>query len=532
MASMCKCCRKNERVHDLIQVREALNVTPQPEQPQEEVAEQYGCLTRFLIYGLLGGSVMIILVVVLSVALTLENSKDLSKQRDELPINKSLEWSEWGVCSRTCGNGTRTRQLDCSTTTGPCNSSILDTQDCNNYVCPTDFSQWGLWSSCSVTCGGGLQERNRTCIVEVCSNARKEIRACNQHHCDFSPWNLWSSCSVSCGGGLQVRNRTCTNQDCSGVRQEKRVCNEQTCDFSQWSPWTSCSVTCGEGSQSRIRICRIQACSGISEENRACTQQPCEFGDWGPWSTCTASCGGGCQSRNRTCIVQQCSGITQENMICNERSCEGNLICSRKTLNICSSYLKTWKVRELNPAYITLDRCTLDDMSDVSELLLLVGRSENIDDYGKYEVVKVNTCAARSCVVPLASPLSKLYNLSSKPCEIIAQGLVKFDNVTLTHWCTLTCHTQSGSLGSILALRATNMIIDSTSQIDVTGKGFIGGIGGGTDGSGGHGGETFRCQRGYIGKGGNGGQDGGGGGGAGDGMHNIHICYLPARRSG
>lgn len=46
------------------------------------------------------------------------------------------EWSEWEACSKPCGNGTRTRQLNCSTATGPCDSSVFETQDCNTRVCP------------------------------------------------------------------------------------------------------------------------------------------------------------------------------------------------------------------------------------------------------------------------------------------------------------------------------------------------------------------------------------------------------------
>ena len=54
---------------------------------------------------------------------------------------------------------------------------------------------------------------------------------------------------------------------------------------------------------------------------------------------------------------------------------------------------------------------------------------------------------------------------------LIAQRLPSFDKVSLRNKCVLTCDEQKDGLGGILAFEADNLVIDSTSKIDMTGKG-------------------------------------------------------------
>ena len=54
---------------------------------------------------------------------------------------------------------------------------------------------------------------------------------------------------------------------------------------------------------------------------------------------------------------------------------------------------------------------------------------------------------------------------------MIAQRLPSFDKVSLRNKCVLTCDEQKDGLGGILAFEADNLVIDSTSKIDMTGKG-------------------------------------------------------------
>ncbi|GFO14252.1 mesenchyme-specific cell surface glycoprotein-like, partial [Plakobranchus ocellatus] len=80
-----------------------------------------------------------------------------------------LPWSEWSVCSQTCGNGSQARSRSCD---GPfygganCTGPGLEERDCNTPPCPIDgeWGSWAEWSECTVTCGNGTQDRNRTCV--------------------------------------------------------------------------------------------------------------------------------------------------------------------------------------------------------------------------------------------------------------------------------------------------------------------------------------------------------------------------------
>ena len=48
-------------------------------------------------------------------------------------------WSEWGTCSKTCGNGTKTRnrtKLVVEDVTGACNGTSMESDSCNPIACP------------------------------------------------------------------------------------------------------------------------------------------------------------------------------------------------------------------------------------------------------------------------------------------------------------------------------------------------------------------------------------------------------------
>merc|ERR1712176_910209 len=193
-------------------------------------------------------------------------------------------------CSATCGIGYQTRNRNCSNPSpmnGGANCSLLgstsENRTCSNISCPVNgnFSMWSNWTMCTVTCGGGYQTRNRNCSNPSpmygganCSllGAKTENRTCGNISCPINGgltmWSNWTMCSVTCGIGYQTRNRNCSNPlpmyggaNCSllGAKTENRTCSNISCpvngNFSMWSNWTMCSVTCGGGYQTRNRNC-------------------------------------------------------------------------------------------------------------------------------------------------------------------------------------------------------------------------------------------------------------------------------------
>uniref|UniRef100_A0A670Y3S6 Adhesion G protein-coupled receptor B2 n=1 Tax=Pseudonaja textilis TaxID=8673 RepID=A0A670Y3S6_PSETE len=158
------------------------------------------------------------------------------------------EWSQWSVCSLTCGQGTQVRTRSCvSSPYGTlCSGLLRETRTCNNTaVCPVEgqWLDWGSWSRCSVTCSNGTQQRTRKCSVLAhglaeCKGAHADARECYNPECSaaskWGPWSEWNLCSKTCDTGWQKRFRMCQGmgtQDypCEGSGEEVKTCNEKKC---------------------------------------------------------------------------------------------------------------------------------------------------------------------------------------------------------------------------------------------------------------------------------------------------------------
>ncbi|XP_061184989.1 SCO-spondin-like [Saccostrea echinata] len=300
---------------------------------------------------------------------------DVSQDQDcnthNCPIDGGYtDWSDWDLCSVTCGGGSQNRSRSCTNPMpqyggADCTGDGEEHQDCNTQNCPIDggFSDWSAWDTCSVTCGGGSQGRTRTCTNPApqyggadCSGDLKESRDCNTDFCPidggYTDWTVWDTCTVTCGGGSQTRTRTCTNPapqyggaDCSSLGDESQSqdCNTQACpidgSFADWTDWDDCTVSCGGGSQGRTRTCTNPApqhgganCTGDFAQSQDCNTQNCPidggYTDWTQWDTCTVTCGGGSQERYRNCTnpVPQyggadCTGVDAEIQVCNTNNC-------------------------------------------------------------------------------------------------------------------------------------------------------------------------------------------------------------------
>ncbi|KAM3829316.1 LOW QUALITY PROTEIN: adhesion G protein-coupled receptor B2 [Vipera latastei] len=158
------------------------------------------------------------------------------------------EWSQWSVCSLTCGQGTQVRTRSCvSSPYGTlCSGLLRETRTCNNTAtCPVEgqWLDWGSWSRCSVTCSNGTQQRTRKCSVLAhglaeCKGAHADARECYNPECSvaskWGPWSEWNLCSKTCDAGWQKRFRMCQGtgtQDypCEGSGEEVKTCNEKKC---------------------------------------------------------------------------------------------------------------------------------------------------------------------------------------------------------------------------------------------------------------------------------------------------------------
>ncbi|XP_066590076.1 A disintegrin and metalloproteinase with thrombospondin motifs 9-like isoform X2 [Prorops nasuta] len=178
------------------------------------------------------------------------------------------------------------------------------TRECQKAPCTTEqddstrvlntniVRRWRVsnWTPCSKTCGSGTKTRRVECTSrrglhgpeipvkdELCSKwpKPKSQRPCQRIPCDYT-WQEtpWSECSTECDEGLQRRIVTCHRVNQFGwidpaptagcpIHQkptEDQVCKVRSCsDKHYWvpGPWRKCSHPCGrKGRQTRRLFCR------------------------------------------------------------------------------------------------------------------------------------------------------------------------------------------------------------------------------------------------------------------------------------
>ncbi|NWU93884.1 HMCN1 protein, partial [Upupa epops] len=282
-------------------------------------------------------------------------------------------WSEWGLweeCSKSCGQGNRTRTRMCSNPPAqhggkPCDGRAVDSVMCNIRPCPVngEWSSWLPWGPCSETCGKGTQVRLRLCNNpppahdgSYCEGSDAQIQVCNKRRCPvdgkWAMWSSWSSCTVSCGGGNRQRMRHCSDpapqfggRKCEGNDIQIDFCNSDPCpvhgNWGPWGSWGTCSRTCNSGQTRRYRSCDNprpasggRACAGADMQIQRCSTELCpvdgNWGQWQAWSQCSASCGGGEQTRIRLCTNpvplnrgRPCPGDSSQISRCNTQACPG-----------------------------------------------------------------------------------------------------------------------------------------------------------------------------------------------------------------
>ena len=105
------------------------------------------------------------------------------------------EWGEWSTCSKSCdgGESSRTRAILTPSSNGgrDCTGEGTETKTCNNTACPIDckWGPYGDWSPCSRTCGEGEKSRSRSEAVPASNGGKEclgnatEIIVCNEEVC-------------------------------------------------------------------------------------------------------------------------------------------------------------------------------------------------------------------------------------------------------------------------------------------------------------------------------------------------------------
>jgi len=287
---------------------------------------------------------------------------------------QSGQWSEWSACTVSCGkHGIHTRSC-----TNPAPSKLghqchhATMKACANVDphCPVDC-EWSAWGSCSTTCGEGNQSRHAVNIARHGGRGCLGPSAipCTTGYCPVDGgWSKWTACSKSCGKD-GIHTRACTNpppqyggKACSGPIGKQERCNVKCCPVdATWSAWGECSKSCGNGS--RTRICEPSTCGGkkncatkkTSISNTSCNSQHCPVdGGWSKWTACSKACGNG--TRTRTCTNprpqyggKSCSG--RNNTWCIVKHCPVNGGWSKWSASPCHLHLHRRYCNHPPPAY-------------------------------------------------------------------------------------------------------------------------------------------------------------------------------------
>ncbi|XP_052793275.1 thrombospondin type-1 domain-containing protein 4-like isoform X2 [Mya arenaria] len=278
------------------------------------------------------------------------NTIPSQKQKLEVPntfddVNFHWTISGFTECSTTCGGGMQDTKVVCMkrksnliVTDENCDPAKKNVQTvvCNKSPCPPDW-EGEPWSVCSRTCGVGVQTRQVECRQRYSENMSVPITAslCNfqarpetSRSCEAKPcaqWRTsnWTKCSVECGLGQLTRDVDCANteaeqvpdQECAGPKPEaSQSCDMGTCAKGWFhTPWVKkCTSSCGRGYVTRSLYCLAEDGSQLPETKcgkkprakKSCrSNRPCG-GSWfeGPWSECSSTCGTAVQSRDVVCI--------------------------------------------------------------------------------------------------------------------------------------------------------------------------------------------------------------------------------------
>eukprot|EP00794_Sanderia_malayensis_P011277 gene11277-12457_t len=162
--------------------------------------------------------------------------------------NCGADWANWGECSQSCGQATRTRYAYCKLN-ADCDDVMMQSESCSLLPCAVDgaWTEWSSWSNCSKSCRGGARTRQRSCDNPApsnggleCAGAFQDSVGCNFFQCPvnggFSQWTPWSYCDQPCGGGKVKRYRNCDSPppafggiECQGNQIEDMSCNNHIC---------------------------------------------------------------------------------------------------------------------------------------------------------------------------------------------------------------------------------------------------------------------------------------------------------------
>ncbi|XP_066440797.1 SCO-spondin-like [Eleutherodactylus coqui] len=256
-------------------------------------------------------------------------------------------WSPWSECPVTCGSSIQIRSRACinpppRNNGSDCEGPDTERRNCSNKPCEVSgLCGWTDWSLCSRSCGTGLRSRTWHCdcldteIPDGQCDGRERVQteACYLQPCEgicfWGPWSSWSDCS--CHSLLQHRYREPLGpgDKCDKSGTEVQPCNTSLCSGENESSCPAPFIfnTCGSPCNS---LCSTRQRSDGCQDLPTC--QPgcyCPLGLLEQDGACVRPSNCGCLyiSQSKTTY------LTPEQIVhdgCRECTCQqGELKCNR-----------------------------------------------------------------------------------------------------------------------------------------------------------------------------------------------------------
>uniref|UniRef100_A0A8C2WQS4 Thrombospondin type-1 domain-containing protein 7A n=1 Tax=Cyclopterus lumpus TaxID=8103 RepID=A0A8C2WQS4_CYCLU len=262
----------------------------------------------------------------------------------------SYNITDWSTCQLSeravCGNGIKTRMLDCVRSDGKsvdlkfCKQLGLERKWQMNSSCVVEcpincqLSDWSPWSECTSTCGLAGKLRRRRTVIQApqgdgrpCPSQMEQWKPCLVKPCYSWRYSAWSECKsegARCGEGLRFRNVSCFVSDGSGQQESSLVDDELCgdlepsvdgdahivlqepctvpcpgeCYLTGWTVWSPCQLSCVSGDDLGFGSVQVRSRAVVAQdpenllqcpeqelEARPCTEGQCFEYKWktGPW---------------------------------------------------------------------------------------------------------------------------------------------------------------------------------------------------------------------------------------------------------
>ncbi|XP_063781355.1 SCO-spondin-like [Pseudophryne corroboree] len=256
------------------------------------------------------------------------------------------QWTPWSDCSSTCGGGFQNRYRFCTEPApsgggSPCEGPDREEEPCNLEHCPESgsWSAWSSWMDCTKSCGEGVRSRQRTCNNpsplgdgDYCEGPSTEMESCQlvscpETNCSAIRNSTYSSCGPACPRSC---DDVALHQHCHGHCQPGCYCppgkllseNSTACVLLE-----DCScldILTGERHHPGETVPRGDGCNNCTCVNGTmmCTSNICAvpggWCDWSDWTPCSKTCGTEMVTRYRSCACPKpggggvpCHGVQQ-----------------------------------------------------------------------------------------------------------------------------------------------------------------------------------------------------------------------------